>query len=273
MIDTHAHIQFKIFDQNRDQVIEEAKKIGIEKIIAVGTNLETSKKALDVAGKYPEVFASVGIHPHHVFEHFHSQIDIRNHLKEIEKLLKEEKVVAVGEIGMDKHDYPNTKYKNYQIHKDFLTLQKELFQEQIKLAINNNKSLIIHNRKAAEETIEVLAKNWDQALEARSVFHMCEPDQRLLVFAKEHYIYISFGGDVTYDSDKQEFLKKVPLELLVLETDSPFFTPEPPKSQGVSPNTPANLKIILEKVAEILKIDQVKIEEITFENSKRLFKL
>lgn len=279
MFDTHTHIQFKVFDQNRDQVLDDAKKAGIKKIIAVGTNLESSKKAVDIAQRYPQVFASVGIHPHHVFEHFikcHSGLDpesiawiLKQVQDDIAQMVKDKKVLAIGETGMDRHIYPNTRYKQYEISDKFIALQKELFELQIKLAISHKKSLIIHNRKAAEETIEVLTKNWDKNLEGRSVFHMCEPDQRLLVFAKEHYIYISFGGDITYDSAKQDFLKKVPLKLLVLETDSPFFVP----INLTSPNTPANLKIILEKISEILKVDQRKLAEITTKNSLSLFSL
>ncbi|MBI2021282.1 TatD family hydrolase [Candidatus Daviesbacteria bacterium] len=271
LFDTHSHIQFKIFNSIRNRVIKDSSRVGVNKIIAVGTNLETSKKAVEVAKIYPEVFASVGIHPHHVFDHFHSQIDIRNHLIEIEGLLGKEKVVAIGETGMDKYEYPKTKYKNYQIHEDFIALQKELFELQIKLAIKYQKALIIHNRKAVKETLEILNKNWDRSLEGHAVFHMCEPDERLLSFAIKNKVFISFGGDITYNQKRQNFLKQVPLELLVLETDSPFCVPQPLKSKKSSLNTPANLKIIAEKVAEILKADPKEIEKITFENGKKLF--
>lgn len=267
MFDTHSHIQFKIFDDIRDRVLEEAKKSGVEKIIAVGTNLESSKKAVEIAQRYQQVFASVGIHPHHVFEHFHSQIDIRDHLKEIENLLKEEKVVAVGETGMDKHEYPNTKYTSYQMHDQFIDLQRELFALQIRLAIKHSKALIIHSRKAAEDTLAVLNQEWSSELEGRSVFHMCEANQDLLDFAIKHNVFISFGGDITYEVAKQNFIKKVPLELLVLETDSPFFTP----TNLTSPNTPANLKVILEFIAKYLGKSLDQLEEILTTNSNVLF--
>lgn len=269
MIDTHTHIQFKIFDQNRDQVIEDAKSAGVEKIIAVGTDLESSKKAVELAQIYPDVFASVGIHPHHMFGYQKSEAGSQNIIEEIEKLLYHPKVVAIGETGMDKHDYPNTKYKDYKIHADFLALQKELFGGQIKLAIKYQKSLIIHNRQAVEETLEILEKNWDKFLEGWSVFHCCEPDKKLLDFAKEYGIFIGIDGDVTYDSAKQKFIKHVPLELLVLETDSPFLAPKSIEF----PNTPANLKLVASKIAEIKKVEQKEIEKITFENSQRLFSL
>lgn len=267
LFDTHTHIQFDVFDKNRDEVIADAKKAGVEKIIAVGTNLGTSEKAIEVAKKYEQVYASIGIHPHHVFEHFHSDIDIRTHLQALEKYLKHPKVIAVGETGTDKHDYPKTKYKNYAVHEDFLELQKELFELQIKLAIKYKKTLILHTIQAIEELLEVLNKNWDKFLEGRSVFHCCESDQKLLDFAIKHNICIGIDADVSEYKEKEEFVKKVPLELLVLETDSPFLSPP----EKTFPNTPANLALIAQKIAEIKKIDFKKVEEITFENSNRLF--
>lgn len=272
MFDTHSHIQFKIFDDTRDQVIRNAKQAEVEKIIAVGTDLISSRDAISVANKYPEVFAAVGIHPHHVFEHFQGA-NIKNNLLEIEALLSEKQVVAVGETGIDKHQYQKTKYKNYQITNNFIELQKNFFTAQIKLAIKHDKALIIHNRKAPKETLEVLSQEWSPELEGRSVFHMCEPNPKLLEFALKHNVYISFGGDITYDLEKQDFLKKVPLELLVLETDSPFFTPEPLKSEGSKLNSPSSLGIIVDNISTIYSEDKNKIIETTSNNSLNLFKL
>jgi TatD DNase family protein len=271
MIDTHSHIQFKIFDQKRDSIIVNATSSGIEKIIAVGTNLETSKKAFEVSKKYLQVFTSVGIHPHHVFEHFHSQIDIRDHLIEIENLAKEKKVVAIGETGMDKHEYPNTKYTNYELHEAFINLQKELFSMQIRLALKISKTLIIHNRKASSDTLAVLSREWSSELEEKSVFHMCEPDKTLLEFALKNNVFLSVGGDITYDAQKANFIKEVPLRLLVLETDAPFFIPEPLKSKNSSYNEPANLDIIVQKLSEIVKIDESELKKIINQNSHKLF--
>lgn len=286
MIDTHSHIQFKIFDKTRDQVIEDSKKIGVTKIIAVGTNLETSKKAIEVSEKYPEVFASAGIHPHHVFTYCHSEtkaksinsypsLNAQDDIIRLEKVLQNPKVVAIGETGMDRHIYESTKYSNYQISKEFIELQKLFFEAQIKLAIKYKKALIIHNREAVSETLEVLEKNWNKALEQKSVFHMCEPDPRLLDFAQEHKVFISFGGDITYYLEKQEFLKKVPLELLVLETDSPFFAPQHIHHSGKQSasrtlNTPANLEIIVKRISEILEINLEALKTTINKNSSHL---
>ena len=305
MIDTHSHIQFKVFDKTRRKVLERAKNVGVEKIIAVGTDLESSKKAVEIAQIYPEVFASVGIHPHHVFP-FTEQTEIatsalppRNDviaisrseeaISELEGLINHPKVVAIGETGIDKHIYKITKYPNYLISNQFLNLQKEMFGLQIKLALKHGKALIIHNRKAAKETLEVLEKNWDDKLKSRSVFHFCDPDLRLFDYAISHNIFIGADADVLTDANKQEFVKNIPLELLVLETDSPFMLPESSPSvslrgsadrrrrgnldsgQARMTNEPANLKLILEFISKLLKTKPDKLEREVSKNCKNLF--
>lgn len=262
MIDTHTHIQFKVFDAQRDRVITKAKKAGVEKMIAVGTNLETSKRAIAIANQYPQVYASTGIHPHHVFGFLEESLVVSRQLSDLEKLIKNPKVVAIGETGMDKHIYEITKYPNYLISKEFLNLQKLFFKKQILLAIKHRKALIIHTREAVEETLEVLRENWGQFLEGKSVLHFCEPDIRLLDFALKHKVYIGVDADILTDLDKQSFVKLIPPELLVLETDSPFISPEP-----------KNLIEILEFVNELSKIETKELGKIIFNNSLSLFKL
>ena len=273
MIDTHTHLQFKAFEGKVGEVIKSANRSGIEKILVVGTNVETSGKAVELAQKHEGVYASAGIHPHHIFALLHSGADVKSHLKEIEKLIIHKKVVAVGETGIDKHVYLNTKYTDYEISEDFLILQKEFFREQIKLAVKYKKSLIIHNRDAVPELLEVLEANWDPFLEGRSVFHCCEPDQRILDFAIEKKVYIGIDGDITYDPDKQDFIKGAPLELLVLETDSPHFTPEPLKSEGIVLNEPKNLSLIADYIAILTKQPIGIVRKLSSKNSAVLFKL
>lgn len=260
MIDTHSHIQFKVFDDDRDQVIDAARKAGVEKIIAVGTDLISSRDAILVANKYPEVFAAVGIHPHHVFGIIESETDFI--ISSLEDLLKDKRILAIGETGMDKYIYKKTKYSGYAISERLIKLQKELFAKQIKLAIKYNKTLIIHNREAVDETLEVLEKNWDIKLSGRSVFHFCEPDKRLLDFAIKNKIYIGVDADVLTDQKKQAFIKLVPLQLLVLETDSPFISPKP-----------SGILKIAEFLSDLLKIKIQDLENITYKNSLALFKL
>jgi len=197
---------------------------------------------------------------------------ITRQLLEIEKLLTLPKVVAVGEVGLDRHIYQKTKYRNYQIDEKFIGLQKQLFIEQIKLAIKYEKSLIIHSREAAGEMLAILGESsLTTPLTGHIVFHCCEANDRLVEFALNHHIYIGVDGDVTYSKSKQEFVKKVPLELLVLETDSPFLLPEPLRSQKIYPNEPKNLLLIAEKIAELKKTSIKHLIEATTENAKKLF--
>ena len=290
MFDTHCHLNFSAFEGILEKVVAEAKKAGVEKIVVPGTNVETSKKAIAIAQKYNGVYAAVGIHPHHVKEAQNSNVKTQNYnvkvkINEIEKLLKEPKVVAVGEIGLDRHIYKKTKYKNYQIDDEFITLQKEVFLAQLNLAKKYKKAVIIHNREAKNDLLEVLSNNKSLITNNNLVFHCCEPDDDLLNFAKQNSIYIGVDGDVTYDPKKQEFVREIPLSLLVLETDSPFLTPRIEHLRGEIkttsevkkekitkfPNTPKNLILVAQKVAEIKEEKVEKIIKVTKKNGERLF--
>ena len=284
--DTHCHLNFKAFEGRVEEVIKAAKDNGVNNIIVPGTDLETSKKAVEIAKNYsPEpfdfaqdklrrgIYAAVGIHPHHVYQYQKSKIkdqkyilNIKNDLGEIEKLLNNHKIVAVGEIGIDKHSYQKTKYKDYQVDPELVKGQKEFLKEQIKLAIKYDKSLILHNREAKKDTLEVLNEVWDKKLEGKTVFHCCEPDEELLEFAKRQKMFIGVDGDVTYRIEKQEFIRKVPLEMLVLETDSPYLSP-----LRKFPNEPKNIKVIAEFIAKLKNVSLKEVEEKTTNNARILF--
>jgi TatD DNase family protein len=302
LIDTHCHLNFKAFstkdrwssgpDGKVEEVIRAAKRAGVNYIVVPGTDVETSKKAVEIAEKYPEVYAAVGIHPHHVFEIFKTQVSFfstvssrsagprrlskkqkpslyLSELKNIEKLLTHPKVVAIGEVGIDRHIYRKTKYQDYKIEEKFIELQKEFLKEQIKLAVKYDKSLILHSREAKKDTLEVLSEPaLSKALAGKAVFHCCEPDEEILGFAIDHKIFIGVDGDITYRKDKQEFIKKVPLEMLVLETDSPFLSPD-----QKSMNEPKNIKPIAEFIAKLLNCSLDSLSKQTTENAKRLFKI
>jgi len=282
MFDTHCHLNFSAFDGILEETIFEAKKAGVEKFVVPGTDVETSKKAVEIAKKYEGVYAAVGIHPHHVFKIKNEKIKNKNDneklkiskiIKAIENLLTKPKVVAVGEIGLDRHIYQKTKYEDYKIDEEFIALQKEVFLAQLNLAKKYKKTVIIHNREAKDDLLKILTSNQQLVTSNRIVFHCCEPDFDLLDFAKKHHIYIGVDGDVTYDPKKQAFVKEVPLSLLVLETDSPFLTPSPFRDNKKTkfPNTPKNLVLIAQKVAEIKGEKVEKIMKITKENGERLF--
>lgn len=284
-IDTHSHIQFKTFDNDRDEIIQNSLKAGVEAIVAVGTDLSSSKRAVEVAEKYRSVYAAVGIHPHHVFafversetslnlfqdKSSHSREILHSVQENLSSLMHHPKVIAIGETGLDAHPYPTTKYPNYYVNEDFIKLQEKVFIEQIKLALQYQKTLIIHNRGMADRLIEILKQHWDPFLSGRSVFHCCEPDKKLLDFAKKYQVFIGVDGDVTYDRDKQSFIQQVPLELLVLETDSPFFVPEPLKSQGITKNTPQNITHISSFLDNFIGQN---VQLMSRNNARALFKL
>jgi len=270
MFDTHCHLNFKAFKNSYDQVIKDAYKVGVKNIVIPGTDIETSQKAVEIAEKYNGVYATVGIHPHHanVGADFMSA-----RLLELEKLLIHPKVVAIGEVGIDKHQYSITKYQKYIVDNQFVQTQKDLLVRQIKLAIKCKKSLILHNREAKKEMLEILSTYWDKKLEGRTVFHCCEPDEGLLDFAIKHHIFIGVDGDVTYSKEKQEFVKKIPLEMLVLETDSPLLLPEPLRSKKLYPNKPGNLVLIVDYIAKLRKQSKELIIKQTVQNSLKLFSI
>ena len=280
--DTHCHLNFEAFENNVDDVIERARKVGVDQILIPGTDVPTSKKALQIAEKHEGIYAAVGIHPHHIYQFL---IGIRSSneseknsfssdLEQIKKLLKNSKVVAIGEVGIDRHIYQKTKYPDYKIGEEFVELQKEVLKEQIGLAVRYGKSLVLHNREAKKDMFEVLSKNWSNKLESRSVFHCCEPDPELLEFARGHKMFIGVDGDITYYKAKQEFIKVVPLEMLVLETDSPFLNPEPNRSkEGGTKNEPGNIPLIAKFIANLKNISVEKLSMQTTENAKKLFKL
>lgn len=274
MFDTHCHLNFKAFDGRVEEVIDAAKKVGVSTILIPGTDIESSKKAVEIAEKYEGIYAAVGIHPHHVYQHVtRNTKHVTQEIKEISQLLKNRKVVAVGEIGLDRYIYQKTKYGEYRVDEEFIKLQKEYFVAQLKLAREFEKTVIIHCREAKKDLLEILGLFEKIRDNLQLVFHCCEPDKELLTYAIHHNIYIGVDGDVTYDERKQSFIKEVPIEMLVLETDSPFLAPVVNGEKIKFPNTPANLKIIVEFIANLKGEKVEKIIEATSQNAKALFKL
>lgn len=275
MFDTHCHLNFSRFKKNYEEVIERALEAGVEYIVIPGTDVPTSQAAIAIAEKYEHIYVAAGIHPHHVFDLMQKKdsLDMDNEIKKIEELLVHPKVVAVGEVGLDRHVYENTKYEAYAVNDEFIALQKKLLEEQIKLAIQYKKSVIFHNREAKAEMLALLTTIWDESLRGHSVFHCCEPDNELLEFAKGHGMFLGVDGDITYYPEKQEFIKHVPDEMLVLETDAPFLLPEPLRTEKRYPNEPANLTYISEFISELKDMPLDILRRTTLHNGKALFSL
>lgn len=243
--DTHAHLNFRRFKKNVDTVIQQIHDADFSGIVIPGTDVVSSLRAVELAEHHERVYAAVGIHPHHSPHTTNAFIDLDHdvHLiDELEKLIKEHqqsningKIVAIGEIGLDRHIYEETKYEDYHVDEQFIEAQKVLFRRQILLAKKYGLSVIVHNREAIQDLLPLLNEIWDDYFEGRMVFHCCEPLDELLAFALKHHIYIGIDGDITYTTDealqKRTFIANVPDELLVLETDSPFLLPEPLRSE------------------------------------------
>ncbi len=256
MVDTHCHLTDRRLYRQIDEVLGRAKSNGVERIVVPGTDLKSSRLAVELAVTYEAIYAAVGWYPGIKVT---SDEDLQLKMEELEKLLDNSQVVAIGECGLD------AEYEG--------RFQKRLLMEQMKLANKYRKSLILHNRGMATELLEVLEREWSPLLRGRVVFHCCEPKRELLEFARQKGIYIGVDGDVTYDSVKQEFIREVPWEMLVLETDSPYLLPEPLKMQRKYPNEPANLRLTAEYLAKLKDIAFEEIDKIISDNAKKLFQI
>jgi TatD DNase family protein len=274
LIDTHCHLNFKVFKGKVNQVIDRAKKAGIEKIIVPGVDLKTSKKAVELAQKYDGVYAAVGIHPHHSNIKNHPPAGGSKIKNELKTLAENKKVVAVGECGLDYYQYQKTKYQDYQIDDDFKKRQKEILLLQIGLAKELNLPLIIHSRQASEDILKII-KHQTSAINHRlkGVFHCFEGNEDLLKWGLENSFYFGVTGNLTYNHKIQSSVKKIPLKNLLIETDSPFLIPEPLKSQKIFPNEPKNVKIVAKRIAKIKGDSFLNIGQKTTQNAICLFKL
>lgn len=231
------------------KLLKNAKK-DLTFLINVGSNILTSKQSIKLAHNYDFIYASVGIHPHDAQKEF-------DKVEEIERLALQEKVVAIGEIGLDY--YYNDPPKEFQ---------KEVFIKQIRLAKKLNLPIIIHDRDAHGDILDILKQEWTKDL--RGVFHSYSGSVEMAFQAIEMNFYISLGGPVTFKNAKKpkEVVKAVPIEKLLIETDSPYLTPEPYRGKR---NTPVYVKFVAEKIAELREMSYEEVCRITAENAIKLF--
>jgi TatD DNase family protein len=247
IFESHAHLNFEHFDQDRDEIIRKCKKEGIEYIINVGVDKTSSLQSIKLAEKHEIVFASVGFHPHD------AQTYDRDFL--LQKA-KNKKVVAMGECGLDY-------YRNLSPRE----IQKQVFTDQIKLARELNLPLIVHDRDAHEDCLEILSRYNPPKV----VFHCFSGDA---AFAREILRkgwFISFTGTITYkNSFQDDVVRLVPQDRFFVETDSPYLSPVPHRGKR---NSPLNLRYIIEKISEIRRIPPKKVAELSFENALEFFGL
>ncbi|MFH0942750.1 MAG: TatD family hydrolase [Candidatus Beckwithbacteria bacterium] len=261
-IDTHCHLNFKAFEADWQRVADRAVKAGVTKMIVVGADLETSARAVKLAKKHKNLWAAVGVHPHHGL----SEIN----WKKLEKLAKEEKVAAIGECGLDFHVYQKSKYEKKEISPEVKTAQKKLFGQQIQLAKKLKLAMIIHNRETGEETLDTI-KHFctSDGQYPKGVFHCISGSKKLLSKILEMGFYIGIDGNVTYSQEVKILAKLTPLERMLLETDAPWLSPAPKRDLR---NEPISVKIVAQCLARLKKVSIAKIETETTKSAERLFK-
>ncbi|RUM49136.1 MAG: TatD family deoxyribonuclease [Hydrogenothermus sp.] len=249
MIDTHCHLDMLKSEEDLKESLER-----VDFLITIGCDKEEIKKAIEITNKYENVYASIGYHPYDVNEI--TDEDLKD-LKELAR--EEEKVVAIGECGLDY--YRDITPKDKQIY---------FFERQIEIAKELNLPLIVHSREANRDT-EAILKNY-APFEASGIIHCFGGDLQMMEKCVDMGFYISFAGNITYPKAEslREVLKKVPLDRLLLETDSPFLAPQ--KKRG-KPNKPSYIFYTRDFVANLLGISPEELEKITDENAKRLLKI
>ena len=250
-VDTHAHMFYPNFEGELEQIVERAKLAGVKYILVPGTDLGTSKKAIELAEQFDGIYAAVGVHPHDTKEWQDSDIEI------LEEFSKHPKVVAIGEIGLDY--YYDFSPKEIQI---------KAFKAQIELALKVNKPIIVHNRESNDDIMTIIRSYLNTNL--RCHFHCFAGSKNDAAELTAMGHYLSFTGNITFKKadNLREILKSVSLENLLLETDSPFMTPVPYRGQR---NEPSYIPLIAETVAEIKNTSLDDVSRITNYNVHRLY--
>jgi TatD DNase family protein len=256
-VDTHCHLNYGSLQDEVDLVLQRAFNNRVTRIMVPGTDLVTSRQAIQLAEKFPQVFAAVGIHPNDGLKWTDDSA------KELNEMLQHPRVLAVGEIGLDY-------YRLYAPQ----AIQVDILRQQLALAAHHNKPVIIHCRLAMEDLWPIM-KKWQESLTTSlknhpGVFHSFDSDLIIASEIIDHSFFIGVSGPVTYKNatDRHKTISSLPLEKLVLETDAPFLSPHPLRGRI---NEPANIPIIAEKVAQLLNCSVEKVAQITSGNAQKIF--
>jgi TatD DNase family protein len=253
LFDTHVHLNADQFDDDLEEVIQRAEKAGVKEMVVVGFDEKTINRALKLIEKYEQLYAAVGWHPV-------DAIDMtEDHLKWLEELAAHPKVVALGEMGLDYHWDKSPK-----------EIQKEVFRKQIALAKKVQLPIIIHNRDADQDVVDILRE--EKAEEVGGIMHCFGGSVEIATQCLDMNFYISLGGPVTFKNAKRPKLiaKEVPLERLLIETDCPYLAPHPFRGKR---NEPAYVELVAKEIAELREMSLEEIALQTRENAKKLFKI
>lgn len=250
IIDTHCHIFDSKFDDNREEVIQEALNMGVKKLIVVGYDKETSLKAIEFANKYNFCYATIGLHPSEV------KYETDAELSWIEKLINHKKVVAIGEIGLD-----------YYWDKTYVEEQKLYFEKQISLAKKYDLPIIVHCRDAINDCYNILKKH-----EVKGVMHCFSSSYEMAKEFTKLGFYLGIGGVVTFKNSVEikKVVSLIDIKYLLSETDCPYLAPEPFRGKT---NHPGYTKYVVEKIAQIKEMPEDLVKKQLEENAKKLFKL
>ena len=254
LIDTHCHLNDETLYKDIDEVISRALKVGVEKMVVIGWDEASSKLAIEIAERYPFVYAVIGFHPENIFD-----INDETLYKTLE-LYKHPKVVGIGEIGLDYH---------WTKEPDKRQLQKQYFIKQIDFANKVGLPISIHSREAFNDTLEILKTHKPQY---GGVMHCYSGSVENVQDIINLNLHIGLDGPVTFTNAKtpKEVAEEVPLEWLVLETDCPYLSPHPLRG---TVNEPANLSLIADAIAGIRKMSKKHLLEVVYESSCKLFKI
>ena len=283
LIDTHTHLWFEDYKHDLDEVIKRANENGVDKFIVPGTDVESNRKAIELAKKYPGVvYAAVGVHPEEIIGSENSYEETppafgvptrplagspveESPIVQLQELLGGSDLIkAIGEIGTDASTLEL---------KNCMGQQKELFKAQCELAIEHDLSIIVHTRESLSETLEVLDSLPKMP---RGQFHCFSHDEEGIKEVLKRGFYVSFCGNISWSKRVAKLVSLVPDDKLLLETDSPLMVPRDKKGEpiaGSSRNEPVNVVYLANLIAELRGQSTRKIAEITTENATRLFHL
>lgn len=253
LIDTHVHLNADHYDEDLDEVIERAREAGVSHFVVIGFDNKTIDRTMELIDKYEDVYGVIGWHPV-------DAVDCRDEdLARIEKLSSHPKVVGIGETGLDYHWDKSPKH-----------IQKEIFKAQIALAKRVNLPLIIHNREATGDVVEILEE--EGAGEVGGIMHAFSGSPEIADRVLKIGFMISLGGPVTFKNAKQpkEVAKYVPLDKLLIETDAPFLTPHPHRGKR---NEPAYVKLVAEEIAKLRDISYEEVAKATSDNALKIYNI
>lgn len=272
MIDVHCHLNLHAFDEDYEEVTKRAFESGVKTIINTGTSIPSSKRAIEIAKQFNNVYTIVGVHPHHADKadkEFEGELQ-NDWFSKLEELAKNPKVVGIGEIGLDYYAYKSNGIVDP-------ALQKDAFIKQLELAHKLNLPVQIHNRHAGEDIVKILKENSNLLRKIPGMFHCFAASREVLNDVLDMGFYIGFDGNISYKGlapgetvELPELVRLTPLERIVTETDSPFLAPIPHRGKR---NEPKYVIIVGEIIAKIKGVAFEEVKEKTTQNAQTVFNL